>query len=194
MAPATESRFQELLQQAQTGHPSALGQLLEAHRPWLKVLAFRFMQGGIAARVDESDLVQQTCLSVHKNFEQFQGQSPAEFVAWLKKIHEGNLQNAIREHVHAQKRAVDREHNHATETLAASTSSPSQRLLAGEQAVQLAAGLEKLVSDQREAIQLRYLEGFTLSEISEKMNRSQSSVVGLIQRGLKALRKQLHWD
>jgi len=52
--------------------------------------------------------------------------------------------------------------------------------------------LERLTDDQREGVRLRYLEGQSLAEIAERMQRSEEAVAGLIKRGLKTLRKHLH--
>ena len=58
----------------------------------------------------------------------------------------------------------------------------------GEQAVRLAMLLGKLPQDQREALRLRYLEGKTLLEIAERLDRSEMAVAGLLKRGLRSLR------
>ena len=48
--------------------------------------------------------------------------------------------------------------------------------------------LGKLPQDQREALRLRYLEGKTLLEIAERLDRSEMAVAGLLKRGLRSLR------
>jgi RNA polymerase sigma-70 factor (ECF subfamily) len=70
-------------------------------------------------------------------------------------------------------------------------SSPSQRVLAGEQAVLLAQSLEELPADQREAVRLRFLEGCSLAEIAERLSRSREAAAGLLKRGLFQLRSRL---
>jgi RNA polymerase sigma-70 factor, ECF subfamily len=185
-----------LLARAKSGDREAVGELLEAHRPLLRFLALRYLDGPLGGRLDASDLVQQTCLSVFRRIEQFDGNQPAEFVAWLKRIHERNLQNAIRDHLLVQKRAAGREVSIAdgkyierTET--PHQSSPSQRLMQGEQAVRLAAALQSLPEDQREAVRLRYLEGRPVAEIAERLKRSVVATAGLLKRGLVKLRAEL---
>src|SRR5260221_5453684 len=80
---ATQS-YDELLAQAKQGDQLALGQLLELHRAYLKVLAERQLDRRLEARIDASDLIQQTCLSVFASFTQFAGQSEGEFAAWIQ--------------------------------------------------------------------------------------------------------------
>lgn len=176
-----------------------MGQLLEHHRPYLKLLARRIIGEQLASRLDESDIVQQTCLSVFGRIEGFDGDDPDQFVAWLRTIHENNVRNVLRDHVSTQKRSVNRELALETdvgvhEIAPSQQSSPSQRLMQGEQAVRLAAALQKLSPDQREAVRLRYLEGWSLAEISEHTDRTKHSIAGLIKRGLSSLRKELRDD
>jgi RNA polymerase sigma-70 factor, ECF subfamily len=57
-----------------------------------------------------------------------------------------------------------------------------------EQMLELAAALAELPDDQRTAVELHHLEGFSLIEVGEQMQRSKEAVAGLIFRGLKRLR------
>ncbi len=195
-----DSDIKVLIRLAQGGEKDALGALLEAHRAYLQMLARRHLDGRLAARLDDSDLVQQTCISVQRNFKNFQGAEVAEFVAWLRDIHQKNLHNAIRDHIGAQKRAIGREEGlvdaPAVEArrVRADSATPSQRAMRGEEAVKLAQTMERLPPDQREAVRLRYLEGMALAEIAQQMNRSEAAAVGLLKRGMQNLRKHLLRD
>ena len=192
---ATPSVVLDLLLRARTGDADAAGELLGKYRAYLKVLAARHLDSPLAARIDASDLVQQTCLSVVRKLPQFEGSDEAAFVAWLKTIHEHNIQTAIRDHLRTEKRAAGREVGlgenwHDDGLLAqARASSPSQRVMQGEQAARLAAALEDLPLDQREAVRLRYLEGHPVDEIARRLDRSPQAAAGLIKRGLIRLRK-----
>jgi RNA polymerase sigma-70 factor, ECF subfamily len=184
----------DLLQQARRGDSQAAGVLLERYRPYLRVIAQRLLDEQLAARLDASDLVQQTCLSVLGRLPQFEGTDEAAFIAWLRTVHEHNIRDAIRDHVHAQKRAAGREvsldaGHFAPQHDQLRFSSPSQRLMQGENAVQLAAALLELPDDQREAVRLRYLEGRSLAEIAQRLKRSEVAAAGLVKRGLMQLRR-----
>jgi RNA polymerase sigma-70 factor (ECF subfamily) len=61
----------------------------------------------------------------------------------------------------------------------------------GERAILLAQMMQSLPEDQFESIRLRYIEGWSLARIAERLNRSQDSVAGLLKRGLQSLRKQM---
>jgi RNA polymerase sigma-70 factor (ECF subfamily) len=189
----------QLLARARSGDPDALGELLEHHRGYLRVIAERIIGRRLGNRLDVSDIVQQTCLSAFGKIEDFQGVDAEEFLAWLRIIHERNVKNALRDHVGAQKRSVNRETPQDGEfplaaALASEESSPSQRMMLGEQAIRLAQALQLLPDDQREAVRLRYLEGWPLARIAEYTGRTKFSVAGLVKRGLISLRKHLRND
>ena len=70
----------------------------------------------------------------------------------------------------------------------------SQRMMAGERAVRLAAALGRLPDDQAQAVQLRHLDGFPIAAIADKMDKSERGVAGLLFRGLRKLREMLDGD
>ena len=190
--------FRDLLKRASAGEDEAIGELIDSHRPYLRVLALRGLDSRIAVRVSASDIVQQTCLSVFKRIDQFKGEDKTEFVAWLRTIHENNIRNAIR-HVSAKKRAVRREDPTGHDQVDMQPDiggdiSPSARLMLGEDFLRLAAALQELPEDQHEAVRLRFIEGWTLARIAERMDRTFDSVAGLVKRGLINLRKRLDAD
>ncbi len=186
----------ELIAEARAGSDEALGVLLDRYRPYLRLLAQRGIGSELQARVDPSDVVQRAFLDAHRDWTGFRGQAEPELVAWLRRILEHNVSETVGEHVRAQKRSTRKERS-LTESgdgplaadLAADQSSPSQRAMRGEAAVVLAQAIETLPDDQREAIRLRYLEGWTLAQITEHFDRSQVAVAGLLKRGLRGLRK-----
>lgn len=191
----TQSGIDGLIVRAKSGDSAALGELLEKHRGYLRVLAQRMLGDRFRARLDASDVIQQTCLAVQRNFPEFRGETPGQFIAWLRQVHEGHIRNALREHL-AGKRGVGREGGVTAAELESLVedslqSTPSQRVLRDEQAVLLAAALDRLPDGQREAVRLRYLEGLSLKEIADLMNRTERAAGALILRGLAALRNYL---
>src|SRR6186713_584321 len=66
------------------GYLAALARLQVAARPWL------------AAKLDASDLVQQTLLKAHAARAEFRGLTVAEFVSWLRQILNRTLANELR--------------------------------------------------------------------------------------------------
>ncbi len=181
-----------LLKQARMGEQAALGQLLERLRPWLRVLADGRLGSRLAARLDASDVVQQTCLSIYKRIQQFEGEEIAQFMAWVREIHCRNILDEVRRHLLVQERSVDREQqlSEVDVTLLVQESPPSTLFL-GEDAVRLAEALEHLPESQRKVIAMRYLEELPVSRITQLMDLSTDAVTSLIRRGLEQLRTRL---
>jgi RNA polymerase sigma-70 factor, ECF subfamily len=188
----------DLLRRAQTGDRDALGHLLENCRPYLSILAARRLDPLIRPRLGGSDIVQQTCLEVLRDFASFRGQSIEEFAMWLNRILAHNVDEAMQVHVVAQKRSVQREQTRgdsdgpdAGNLIATNLSSPSSRAMRGERAIQLARTMAKLPDDQFQAVRLRHIEGLPLAEIAQLMERTEAAVASLIKRGLQGLREGL---
>lgn len=182
-----------ILEQARRGGPPALGRLLEEHRDWLQRMAEQEISGRLGARLSASDVVQQTCLSAIRKFAEFAGTTDAEFHAWLKGVHQHNIQDAIRQHARAKKRAVGRqEGSPATGTPAtASAASPSRQLLRDEAGDQLRIAIATLPTDQATAVRLRHFDHLSLNAIAQEMGRTDLAVASLLKRGLETLRRRL---
>ncbi len=186
-----DQRISEFLKRACTGDGSALGKLLQQLRPWLLDMARQQVDPRLRARLDESDLVQQTCLSIHRQMVRFEGTEPAQFMAWLKLVHENNIKNAARDQLQRQKRAAGREQALVDLPVAAQEPSPSGQLAHLLDMTELTAHLESLPEQERNALQLRYFEGMKLTELADLLGMTKDSAVWLIQCGLKRLRKQM---
>ena len=193
------SPVDDLVEKAVKGDQEALGILLEQYRPYLRILARRQLDSVMNARVDPSDVVQQTCLEAFRDLVGFRGSEAGELVAWLRRILENNVSQSIQRHIVTQKRSVSREQQlddsqergQALASLPGDGSSPSRRAMRGELAIRLAQEVESLPEDQCEAIRLRHLEGWSLAQLADHFGRSESAVAGLLKRGLRALRLQL---
>lgn len=196
MKEISSSNFRDLLRQARDGDEQAFGRVLQQFRDYLRNLAQQSLAGPLGARVDPSDIVQQTCLSAIRFFPRFQGDDPNEFLAWLGQIQERNLHDVIRTHVMSQKRNIAREQSFEEPFVVVDqrASRPSQRLILGEKSDRLTKALESLPEDQREAVRLRHLEGLSLVQMSERLARSERAVAALLNRGMANLRSRLQDD
>ena len=187
-----DSAIRELLARARTGDQAALGDLLEKYRGQLWNLAEHLLDDRAAARIDASDLVQQTCLSVHKQIAEFDGKDPAQFAAWLRQIHERNVRNAVRDQLHAGKRDITREERLADRDVhAAGHATPSQHAVRNEESARLAKAIAQLPDDEREALRRRYLEGESLAEVGTAMGLTKDALVWLMKRAMKNVKRIL---
>jgi RNA polymerase sigma-70 factor (ECF subfamily) len=182
--------------------PEAPGpaQGLERFRPYLRLLARLQLDPRLQGKLDPSDVVQQTLVQAWQALDRFQGNTDAQTAAWLRTILAHQLANAVRDLGRA-KRDVAREQALAALNassarleawLVADQSSPSQRAERNEKLFRLAAALEALPDAQREALTLHHLHDWTLDDIGRRLGRTPAAVAGLIKRGLRQLRQQLH--
>lgn len=189
----------QLLVASKRGDIDALGRLLEQYRGYLLMLAHRYLSERLRRRVDPADIVQLTYLEAQRDLHAFRGQSPAEFAGWLRGMLKNNVATAVTRHISAKKRSMNREvaaaapraddsGAHWLGQLPGSTTSPSGAAIRTEAALALVEALHQLPETQAEAIRLRYMEGLPLSEIVERMGKSDTAVAGLLKRGLKKLR------
>ncbi len=193
---------QELLNRALEGDGEALGELLEDYRAYLTVLAQRYLDTRLRGRLDAADVVQITFLEAQRDLGSFRGHHIEELLGWLRHILRNNVSSAHQRHIYTQKRSAGREVSNSptdsrpafTDLAPSETTSPSQRMMRDEAAVYLANCLEEIPDTQREALRLRYVEGCSLKEISDKMEKSEMAVAGLLKRGLQALRNKMVSD
>lgn len=182
----------DLIRLAQAGDEVALDALLKSHRDQLRQVADHALPVRLKARVDASDIVQQTCLSVFRQISDFRGSDPAQFAAWVKQIHERNIQNAVRDQLLTLKRGDGQEERLSDHDVAgAEQLTPSHHAMQREAATQLAESLERLPEDERAVLRLRYLDGRTLVQIGEDLGLTKDAVVWLMQKGMKRLRQWL---
>jgi RNA polymerase sigma-70 factor (ECF subfamily) len=170
---------------------------LEPYRDYLRLLARIQLDPRLRARVDPSDIVQETMLLAFQARRQFRGLVEEQRAAWLRQILARNLAMAVRDHGRekrdiARERSIQQALDHSSARieawLAAVQSSPSDWAEHNEQMLGLAHALAKLPEAQRDALGLHFLQGLPLAEVGRNLGRSQASAVGLIQRGLKQLR------
>lgn len=176
---------------------------LEQFRAYLALLARAQFDDRFQGKFDPSDVVQQTLTEAYEHREQFCGQTHEELGGWLRQILAHNLADAMRR-FRTEKRDVDRERSldaavdHSSMRLAAwltsGQSSPSQKVMRHERAMEVADALDQLPEAQREAVVLRHWQGRSLAGISDEMNRTPAAVAGLLKRGLRQLREILDGD
>ena len=172
----------------------------ERFRAYLRMLAELQLGHGAPAKIDPSDIVQQSLLDAHRDRDHFRGRTEAEMAAWLRQILACNLADAARllgrgKRDTARERsleaALDASSARLEAWLAAEQSSPSERAERNEAIVQLVDALALLPEANRQALVLRHCQGLSLAEISARLGRTPPAVAGLLKRGLAELRTLL---
>jgi RNA polymerase sigma-70 factor (ECF subfamily) len=198
--PQTDSIPESLLARARAGDEAARGRLLELYRNYLRFMSRTLISQPLQARLDASDLVQETFLKAYREFGGFLGTSEPELVAWLRQILVRTVADQVKRH-RAKGRdyrreepieaILDRSSMAIQERLAAPASSPSHHAIRREQAVLLADALEMLPADYREVFVLRILERVPVEEVAARMGRSVNAVRKLLTRAMVALERAL---
>lgn len=177
---------------------------LERYRHYLELLARLHLQPRFRSKLGASDLVQVTLFKAVQHLGEYRGQTEAELAGWLRRILTNTLVDAVRDLEGAKRdvgleRSLEGELTQSSarlEALLQAPSSPSEQVLRHEQLLQLSAALAQLPEDQRQALELHYLQGSTVLAVAEQMGRSERSVAGLVRRGLQRLRELMtdQWE
>jgi RNA polymerase sigma-70 factor (ECF subfamily) len=195
---------EELLRRASAGDDEARGQILEAYRSYLTLLARMELGRRLQGKVDPSDLVQEAFLEAHRDFGQFHGRTEGELRAWLRRVLATSLADQLRRYHGTRRRdprlerklgaALDESSEALNGGLEARGSSPSARAERREDSLRLAGAMEQLPADYRDVLILRHFRGLTFGEIARRLGKSLDGVKNVWLRGLARLRRLLEDD
>jgi RNA polymerase sigma-70 factor (ECF subfamily) len=190
-----------LLERAKHGDRDARNELFERCRAYVSLVARAQVGSWLQAKVDHSDLVQQTLLEAHRGLDQFRGTTDGEWLAWLKQIVHHNAVDFVRRYGMAQRRRAGREvsldaprnndSSGPTRDPSDPGQSPSQIVLRCEEQMEISQAVAQLPPDYQEVIILRNLERLPFDEIAERLGRSRPAVQMLWMRALKKLHESL---
>jgi RNA polymerase sigma-70 factor (ECF subfamily) len=99
----------QLIHLARRGDPTARDRLLDRHRPRLRRMVRLHLDPRLGARVDPSDVVQDTLAEAARRLEEYLRRLPLPFYPWLRHIALDRLLDLRRRHLRARKRSVVRE-------------------------------------------------------------------------------------
>lgn len=200
MSESGESLVIRLLRDARAGDGAARDELFAQCRNYVALVARTQVESWMNAKVDASDLVQQTLLEAHRGFADFRGATEAEWLAWLRQILAHNTHDFIRR-FRTDKRRVGREQRLDAPIDGPGGSlfhdppdggeTPSQFIAQQEREIELANAISQLSDDHREVIVLRNLQRLSFNEVAERMQRSRPAVQMLWMRAIRKLEELL---
>jgi RNA polymerase sigma-70 factor (ECF subfamily) len=195
----------QLLRRIEQGDAAARELLLARHRDRLRRMVALRLNPRLQARVDPSDVVQDTLAEADAKLGDYAQRRPLPFYPWLRRLAWEHLVRLHRRHVVARRRSVrceevppaplpDASVWELASRLAARGSSPSARLRRDEQRSRVRQALARLGENDREVLVLRYLEDLSPREIAAVLGVTEATVKMRQLRALQRLREQLGDD
>jgi RNA polymerase sigma-70 factor (ECF subfamily) len=191
----------QLLAAAGEGDRAAIAKLLERHHRWLMSFAAARLDPRISARVDASDVVQETQAEVCSRLNDYLQRRPTSFRTWMLKTAYDKIGKLKRQHVLADRRSVLHEVPLAEESslqladqLVAAQDAPWERMTREELARRVRLALARLSEQDREVLLLRHVEGLGNQEIGYMLDLSAKTVSKRHGRALLRLHAELSAD
>jgi len=190
----------ELLARARAGDSSAANQLLERHRRALRRMIDLRLDPAIAARLDASDIVQETLLDASRRLRRYLEDPPMPFHLWVRQIARDRIVDAHRHHRVAQQRSVDRERRLDApglserssfillESLVAGGLTPSAEAVRKELRQRFDESLEQLSETDREVLIMRHFEQLSNKEVATALALTEPAASMRYLRALEHLR------
>ena len=194
-------RSQRLLEAAEARQPQAMGACLDLFREYLLAVARDELPAALQPKVNPSDVVQDTFLEACRLYDQFQGNQPEEYRAWLRGILLNKLRDLHKRYFVAQCRTVRREQPPggavdpwAGPALAAATPTPSSALSRSEEVERLHRAMARLPDEYRLVLEWRNWQSLPFAEVGRRLNRSEDAARMLFTRAVDRLQRELETD
>lgn len=189
-----------LFQQAVEGDAAALRVLLENFGGEVRKRIKGRIEKRWQASLDEDDVMQVTYLEAFLHIDQLTARDPISFLAWLTRIAENALRDAVRG-LSRHKRpdparrimAIDGVDSYIglLECLGVTTTTPSREVARRDTEAILETAIGRLPDAYKTAIRLYDLEGRPVTEVAAEMSRSVGAVHMLRARAHDRLRQDL---
>ncbi len=192
-----------LLDRARGGDRDALIELIEACAGRVRARIASKITPHLRSSIDEDDVMQVTYLEVVTRLDTFVGGGSAGFFAWMSRLAENNLIDAVRM-LTADKRPdpkkrvgsapISDEDSSACaliDLIGVTVTTPSEGVRGNEIREILNRVLMRLPPDYATVIRLYDLQGHSISEVAAELNRSEGAVYMLRARAHDRLRELL---
>jgi RNA polymerase sigma-70 factor (ECF subfamily) len=177
----------QILRRARQGDTEAVEQLLGHHRSRLARMVNARMDPRLKARVDPSDVVQDTLAAASRRLPRYLEEQPIPFYPWLRQIAWEQLVRLQERHLVAACRSVGRERRAAVgvsdesvvmlaERLVGTGTSPTGCAVRRELCGRVQEAMDRLSADDRELLIQRHVEQLSSKEIAALPGISEAAV------------------
>ena len=187
---------ERLLIRAAAGDDTARGALLVRHRDRLRRMVAVRLDPRLAARVDPSDVVQETLAEADRRLNDYLRDQPLPFYPWLRQLAGERLGAEYRRHIRAARRSIGREIPDwelpegsvlvLADRLLDRGTGPSEAARRQEQRDRVQRALAELSAADCEVLALRYLEELSAREVGAVLGIGEEAAK---KRALRALRR-----
>ncbi|MHC4135077.1 MAG: sigma-70 family RNA polymerase sigma factor [Planctomycetota bacterium] len=188
MTSEIEPEDGELIRRARAGDESAFQALFDRYLARFERLTADRIPPALRAKVSVLDVMQEARIVAFRRLPDFEDRGPGSFGAWLRKIVETKVHEAVRHYRNVAKRdiarEVPREARTRTGNLAGQSPTPSQWAMAAELREAAERALMQLPAEHREVLRLVREEQLPLRAVAERMGRSVDAVKKLSARAL----------
>lgn len=191
----------QLLEQAMKGDTSSLAKLLELCAPKVRPRIEGRISPAHRSSLDADDVMQVTYVEAVMRLSRFKGGGASGFLAWLTRMAENNLIDAIRSLEAARRPDPSRRVANAGGTsgsvvalidlLSGTMTTPSRHAAKDEAASHLDRALSSLPKDYEKVVRLFDLEGLEMTEVAHRLGKSEGAAYMLRARAHDRLREAM---
>lgn len=192
-----QAELEALMERAREGDRDSLVALLERLGPRIRDRIEGRISAGLRSVLDADDVMQVTYLEAVLQFDRFREGGVRGFLAWMRRLAENNLTDAVRGLEAAKRPNPGRRVGPAqrgdsalllVEYLGATYTTPSRQAARQEACAFVERALGRLPAAYATVIRLHDLEGRPMAEVAQEMGRSEGAAYMLRARALDRLR------
>jgi RNA polymerase sigma-70 factor (ECF subfamily) len=182
IAPTTQC-----LQSIRRGDQQALGDLLNAMRPYVRIIVRSISRGRTGSLADESDLIQESLMQASRCSHTFQGESPVEWLGWLRTVTVRTTRRLLQSPNYRSVPAASAAD--LGTVIIDSDPNPGVQLVREETADRMALAMTRLPEDMQRVLLARVVDGEEYETIAAELGRSPGAVRVLFVRAVRRLKE-----
>lgn len=192
MTPSFTPMKSTIIESLQQDKEAGLAQLFELQRPHLRnYLNCRFNKA-LSSRLDASDIIQEVFIRARRNIDNYLAKPVLPPAIWLRQLAHYVVRDTHRHHFRQLRNPFQEQHD-CDDVLIAnlidSTDSVNTSLQRNELADRIRVMLEGLGEGDKQVLELRHLEEYSITEISEMLEINVEAVKKRYYRALKRFRE-----